>query len=89
MNDGMRNFNNARGFMLVTVLFLITVVAVLVATMSTTVGVQTFQACIHCNRRAHSRPQSADWSMAQSVQSAPVFAQMAVSRFQASTSVLR
>jgi MSHA biogenesis protein MshP len=40
MNDGMHNINNARGFMLVTVLFLITVVAVLVAVMSTTVGVQ-------------------------------------------------
>lgn len=40
MNDGMHNINNMRGFMLVTVLFLITVVAVLVATMSTTVGVQ-------------------------------------------------
>jgi MSHA biogenesis protein MshP len=40
MNDGIHNSSNARGFMLVSVLFLITVVAVAVAVMSTTVGVQ-------------------------------------------------
>lgn len=40
MNDGMHNIDGARGFMLVSVLFLITVVAVVVAVMSTTVGVQ-------------------------------------------------
>lgn len=40
MNAGLNNFNRARGFMLVSVLFLITVIAVVVAVMSSTVGVQ-------------------------------------------------
>jgi len=40
MNDGMHGIDSARGFMLVTVLFLITVVALVVAVLSTTVGVQ-------------------------------------------------